>query len=215
MQDVPFPGIFNFVLLIEIQIREDLANIIEAGVHCVSPSTIIPKKIKYDGRKTLRIDNVKYNINNNLHVVGWGKETAAMSSALEGVVGKHLKGGFIVLPRESISAIRNFPDEFPHQLLNDSRATFVEAGTDGQPDEETVEINRKIANYCKRLKKRDLLIVMLSPDLDHDLLCCPRDTITLRDKLRLLNRLKNANASTEEINIVRNKLSAIRGKWFS
>ncbi|XP_020278709.1 glycerate kinase-like [Pseudomyrmex gracilis] len=191
------------------QIREDLANIVEAGIHCVSPSAIIPKKIKYDGRKNLRIDKIKYNIKNNLHVVGWGKETAAMSSALEAVVGKHLKGGFIVVPRESISAIRNFPDEFPRSL-DDSRATFVEAGTDGQPDEETVEINRKIANYCKRLKKRDLLIVMLSPDLN-DLLCCPRDTITLRDKLRLLNRLKNANASPEEINIVRNKLSAIRG----
>ena len=52
---------------------------------------------------------------------------------------------------------------------------------------------------------------MLSQEID-DLLCCPRDTITLRDKLRVLTRLNKAEATPEEINIVRNKLSAIRGK---
>ncbi|XP_011878395.1 PREDICTED: glycerate kinase-like [Vollenhovia emeryi] len=101
----------------------------------------------------------------------------------------------------------SFPDAFPKL---DSCITFIEAGTEGQPDEKTIEITRKIANYCKRLRKRDILIVLLSRDLD-ELLCCPRDTITLRDKLRVLNRLKAANATLEEINIVRNKLSAIRG----
>lgn len=156
----------------------------------------------------LIINNVKYKINNNLHIVGWGKEVVTMSSAFERMVGKQLKKGFIVVPRKSISMMWSFPDAFPKL---DSCITFVEAGTEGQPDEKTIEITRKIMNYCKRLKKRDLLIVMLSRDLD-DLLCCPHDTITLRDKLKVLNKLKAANATLEEINIVRNKLSAIRGK---
>lgn len=169
---------------------------------------IVPKKIKYDGRATLIVNDVKYKINNNVHIVGWGKEVVEMSSAFERMVGKQLKKGFIVVPRKLISMMWSFPEAFPKL---DSRITFVEAGTDGQPDEKAVEITRKIMNHCKRLKKRDLLIVMLSRDLD-DLLCCPRDTITLKDKLRVLNRLKAANATSEEINIVRNKLSAIRGK---
>lgn len=143
-----------------------------------------------------------------MHIVGWGKEVVMMSSAFERMIGKQLKKGFIVVPRKSISMMWSFPEAFPKL---DSRITFVEAGTEGQPDQKAIEISRKIANYCKRLKKRDLLIVMLSRDLD-DLLCCPRDPITLRDKLRVLNRLKAANATLEEINIVRNKLSAIRGK---
>ncbi|GAB1862283.1 Glycerate kinase [Camponotus japonicus] len=190
-----------------LQIRKDLSTIIEAGIKCICPSIIIPKKIKYDGRTTLTINNVKYKIKNNLHIVGWGKEVVTMSSAFEKVVGKQLKRGFIVVPRKSISMMWNFPEAFPKL---DSRITFVEAGMNGQPDEKTVEITQKIVNYCKRLKKRDLLIVMLSRDLD-DLLCCPQNTITLKDKLRVLNRLKAANATLEEINIVRNKLSAIRG----
>lgn len=190
------------------QIRQDLSTIINGGIKCVNSSAIIPKKIKYNGRTTLIIHNVKYKINNNLHIVGWGKEAIIMSSALERMVGKQLKKGFIVVPRKSISMMWSFPEAFPKL---DSCVTFVEAGTEGQPDEKAIEITRTIANYCKRLKKRDLLIVMLSQDLD-DLLCCPRDTITLRDKLRILNRLKAANATLEEINIVRNKLSAIRGK---
>ena len=48
-------------------------------------------------------------------------------------------------------------------------------------------------------------------DLD-DFLCCPHDTITLKDKLKVLNRLKAAGCNSEEINIVRSKLSEIRGK---
>lgn len=143
-----------------------------------------------------------------MHIVGWGKDVVVMSSAFERMIGKQLKKGFIVVPPKSIFMMWNFPNAFPKL---DSCITFVETRTEGQPDEKAIEITRKIANYCKRLKKRDLLIVMLSRDLD-DLLCCPHKTITLRDKLRVLNRLKAANATLEEINIVRNKLSAIRGK---
>ncbi|XP_011704704.1 PREDICTED: glycerate kinase-like isoform X2 [Wasmannia auropunctata] len=190
-----------------LQIRQDLSTIIEAGIKCICPSVIIPKKIKYDGRQMLIINNVKYKINNNLHIVGWGKEVVTMSSAFERLVDKQLKKGFIVVPRKSISMMSSFPEAFPKL---DSRITFVEADTEGQPDEKAIEMTRKIANYCKQLKKRDLLIVMLSRDLD-DLLCYPHDTITLGDKLKVLNRLKTANATLEEINIVRNKLSAIRG----
>lgn len=198
------------IYMFNLQIREDLSAIIKAGIKCIQPSIIIPKKIKYDGRATLTINDIKYKIKNNVHIVGWGKEVVEMSSAFERMVGKQLKKGFIAVPRKSISTMWSFPEAFPKL---DSRITFVEAGTNGQPDEKAVDITRKIMNYCKRLKKRDLLIVMLSRDLD-DLLCCPRDTITLRDKLRVLNRLRAANATSEEINIVRNKLSAIRGKQF-
>lgn len=191
------------------QIRRDLSAIIEAGIKSVQPSTILLKKIKYDGRATLTIKDVKYKINNNVHIVGWGKEAVMASTTFEKMLGKQVKRGFIVVLRRSISMMWSYPAAFPKL---DSRITFVEVRTDGEPDEKIVEITRKIANYCKRLKKRDLLIVMISRDAD-DLLCCPRDTITLRDKLRVLNRLKAANATPEEINIVRNKLSAIRGKW--
>lgn len=171
---------------------------------------IVPEKIKYDGRATMTIKGVKYKIKNNLHIVGWGKEAGVMSATLERIIGKHLKKGFVAVPRKSISTMWSYPEAFPKL---DSRINFVEVGADGLPDDGAVDVARKIANYCKRLKKRDLLMVMLSRDSD-DLLCCPQDTITLGNKLRVLNRLKAANATREEINIVRNKLSAIRGKWF-
>lgn len=190
------------------QIREDLSKIIETGIKCVYTSVIIPEKIKYDGRSILSIKGVKYRLKNNLHIVGWGKEAVTMSSAFERIVGKQLRKGWMVVPRKSIFMMWSFPEAFPP--LN-SRITYIEAGTDGQPDEKSVRATRQIINYVKKLKKRDLLIVMLSQGID-DLLCCPRDTITLRDKLRVLTRLNKAEATPEEINIVRNKLSAIRGK---
>ena len=167
----------------------------------------MPKKIKYDGRSILSIEGVKYRLKQNLHIVGWGKEAVTMSSAFERIVGKQLRKGWMVVPRKSIFMMWSFPEAFPPL---DSRISYVEAGTDGYADEKSVLATSRIVNYCKRLKKRDLLIVMLSRGID-DLLCLPRDTITLRDKFRVLNRLKAAKATSEEINTVRNKLSAIRG----
>ncbi|XP_076765865.1 glycerate kinase [Xylocopa sonorina] len=190
-----------------LQIREDLSKIVETGIKCVYTSVIIPNKIKFDGKSILSIKGVKYKLKNNLHIVGWGKEAVTMSSAFERIVGKQLKKGWMVVPRKSIFMMWSFPEAFPPL---DSRISYVEAGSDGQPDEKSVLATRRIINYCKKLKRRDLLIVMLSQGID-DLLCLPRDTITLRDKLRVLNRLKAAKATPEEINIVRNKLSAIRG----
>ncbi|XP_076388456.1 glycerate kinase isoform X2 [Megachile rotundata] len=189
------------------RIREELNKVIETGIKCVYTSVIIPEKIKYDGKSTLTIKDVKYRLRNNLHLVGWGKEAITMSAALERIVRKQLKKGWMVVPRKSIFMMWSYPEAFPRL---DSRISYVEAGTDGDPDEKTVDATRKIMNYVKKLKKRDILIVMLSQGTD-DLLCCPRDTISLRDKLRVINRLKDANATPEEINIVRNKLSAIRG----
>lgn len=188
-----------------------MSQIIEAGIRCVYTSVIIPEKIKYDGRSILSIKGVKYRLKHNLHIVGWGKEAVTMSSAFERIVGKQLRKGWVVVPRKSIFMMWNFPEAFPPL---DSRISYVEAGTDGHADEKSVLATRRIVNYCKRLKKRDLLIVMLSQGID-DLLCLPRDTITLRDKLRVLNRLKAAKATSEEINTVRNKLSAIRGIYHS
>ncbi|XP_017792097.1 PREDICTED: glycerate kinase-like [Habropoda laboriosa] len=194
----------GFILL---QIREDLSKVVETGIKCVYTSVIIPEKIKYDGRSILSIKGVRYRLRNNLHIIGWGKEAVTMSSAFERVVGKQLKKGWMVVPRKSIFMMWSFPEAFPPL---DSRISYVEAGTDGQPDEKSVITTRRIINYCKKLKKRDLLIVMISQGID-DLLCCPREEITLRDKLRVLTRLQAAEATPEEMNIVRNKLSAIRG----
>ncbi|KAL2711787.1 glycerate kinase-like [Vespula squamosa] len=190
-----------------LEIRDNMSTIVEDGIKSVYTSAIIPKKIKYDGKSTLTIKEVKYKIRNNLHIVGWGREAITMSSAFEKIVGKQLKKGWMVIPRKSVFMMWSFPEAFPKL---DSRITYVEGGSDGNPDDKVVQVNRKITEYCKKLKKRDILIVMLSHNVD-DLLCCPKETITLKDKLRLLNRLQQLNATSEEINIVRNKLSAIRG----
>ncbi|KZC09400.1 PREDICTED: glycerate kinase-like [Dufourea novaeangliae] len=190
-----------------LEIREDLSRVVETGIKCVYTSVIIPNKIKYDGKSTLSIKGVKYKVKKNLHIVGWGKEAVTMSAAFERIIGRQLKRGWVVVPRKSIFMMWSFPEAFPKL---DSAISYVEAGTDGQPDEKSVTMTRRIINYCKKLKRKDLLIVMLSHGID-DLLCCPREEITLRDKLRVINRLKAAQATPDEINTVRNKLSTIRG----
>ncbi|XP_033321336.1 glycerate kinase [Megalopta genalis] len=192
---------------IMLQIRDDLSRVVETGIKCVYTSVIIPEKVKYDGKSVLSIKGVKYKVKKNLHIVGWGKEAITMSAAFERIVGRQLKKGWVIVPRKSIFRMWSYPEAFPRL---DSAISYVEAGTNGLPDEKSVATTKKILHYCKKLKRKDLLIVMLSQGID-DLLCCPREEIGLRDKLRALNRLKIAEATPEEINTVRNKLSAIRG----
>ncbi|XP_076299631.1 glycerate kinase [Lasioglossum baleicum] len=190
-----------------LEIREDLSRAVERGIKCVYTSVILPQKIKFDGKSVLSIKGVRYKVKKNLHLVGWGKEAITMSAAFERIVGRQLKKGWVVVPRKSLFRMWSYPEAFPRL---DSAISYVEAGSNGLPDDKSVAATKRIVNYCKKLKRKDLLIVMLSHGID-DLLCCPRDGIALRDKLRAINRLKAAEATPEEINTVRNKLSAIRG----
>ncbi|XP_076659706.1 glycerate kinase [Halictus rubicundus] len=190
-----------------LEIREDMSRAVEKGIKCVYTSVILPEKIKFDGKSILSIKGVKYKVKKNLHLVGWGKEAITMSAAFERIVGRQLKKGWVIVPRKSIFRMWSYPEAFPRL---DSAISYVEAGSHGLPDERSITTTRKMLHYCKKLKRKDLLIVMLSRGID-DLLCCPREQIPLRDKLRAINRLIAADATPEEINTVRNKLSAIRG----
>ncbi|XP_066591895.1 glycerate kinase-like [Prorops nasuta] len=190
-----------------LKVRDDMGTVMETGVKGVYTHNILPEKIRFDGKQTMFIKDVKYKINKNLHVVGWGKEAISMSSALERILGKQIKKGFIVVPHGAIFNMWNYPDAFP--ILNSS-IQYTEAGQNNLPDERTVRLNQAILQYCKKLKKKDILIVMIDKNVD-DLLCCPREEITLKEKLRLLDRLKAIDATHDEITVVRNKLSMIRG----
>ncbi|XP_043466587.1 glycerate kinase-like [Leptopilina heterotoma] len=173
-----------------------MKEIIEAGVDNVKATNVIASKIKYDGNDKLTIGKAKYKLKNNVHMVGWGEESATIGAAFEELIGEQMKKGFLVVGQETSIAMN-------YQSL----ITYLKVGNDYQ---ETLEANKKIFEYCKKLKKTDILVVILSAGTD-DLLCLPKGNIGVKEKIRFLNEMKNANATKEEINIIRKKISLIRG----
>ncbi|XP_024945233.1 glycerate kinase isoform X2 [Cephus cinctus] len=193
------------------EIRRDMKTIIEAGVEKVNASTVLLNKIKFDGKSTLTVQDTKYKLQYNVHMIGWGKEAIMLGGAFEKLIGKHLKKGWLIVPRKTIFNMWNYPSWLPKL---DTRITYAEVGTDGKPDEKSVEIGRKIVEYCRGLMKNDILFVILSGGTD-DLLCCPPKTISVKDKLDVLATLKASNATCKDINVVRNKLSILRGGYLA
>lgn len=184
-----------------------MKKIIEAGIEKINATKIIFEKIKSDGKDKITIGNVKYKLNSNVHMVGWGRESVMLGAGLEKIIGKQMKKGFLVVPEKTISEMWNHQSWYPKL---DTKISYFEVGYDGQPNEKTCVANKNIAEYCKKLNKKDILVVILSGGTD-DLLCLPKGNIGIQEKIHLLEKLKAAKASRKEINTIRKKLSEIRG----
>ncbi|XP_043275566.1 glycerate kinase-like [Venturia canescens] len=190
------------------KIREEMKSVMVAGVRKVHASKVLEEKVKYDAKtSTMTITGKKYKLKKNVHVVGWGREALMMSSALERIIGNNLKKGFVVVPRRTIASMSIYPELFPR--LN-TRIHLTEAQSDEIPDDVCARATKTIADYCKKLKKKDILVVLLSRGSDK-LLCQPRGTVGLTEKMLVLELLRKAGATIYEIETVRNTLSAIRG----
>lgn len=183
-----------------------MKSILVAGVEEVNALKVIGKKVRLDG-STITIGGSKYKLKKNVHMVGWGRETLMLGAAFEKLIGNHLKRGFLVVPKGSISGMWDNPLWFP--ILN-TRITYFESGSSSSGDEQSVAATRRIADYCKKLRKSDILVVVLSAGAE-DLLNCPREEIGLAESEDVVQQLRNAGATPAEINIVRCKLSAVFG----
>ncbi|XP_051171154.1 glycerate kinase-like isoform X2 [Leptopilina boulardi] len=183
------------------QIRNEMKEIMKSGIESVRGEKIIAEKVKFDGNDKLTIGKVKYKLKNNVHMIGWGMETAIIGVAFEKLIGEQMKKGFLIVSKKEISSINYYKS-----LQFDTMITYFEV----DDHREIIEANKMIFEYCKKLKKTDILVVILSAGTN-DLLCLPRGNIGVKEKIHFLREMKNANATKEEINIIRKKLSLIRG----
>lgn len=179
-----------------------------SGVEKVHAAGVLQDKIKFDPKSgTMTVSGKKYKLKKNVHLVGWGCEALMLAASFEKIVVNHLRKGWLVVPRRTIARTSMYPEWFPR--LN-TRISLAEAESYDTPDDACVRATKNIADYCKKLKKKDILIVALSPGGD-DLLCLPKGTIGWREKMKLMDELRAAGATAREIGVIRKTFSAIRG----
>jgi glycerate 2-kinase len=179
--------------------REQVLDIIEAGIEQVLPTTIIKSVIRFDSaNRTITLSDHDYPLlKGRLFIIGGGKASGLMAEALENVIP---------------------PDDITAGVINCKGGTYqtqkIGITTAGHPvpDERGVAGVRQMLGLKQRyaINENDLVICLISGG-GSALMPCPVAEINLSDKQKITALLVNSGAEIKEINIVRKHLSQVKG----
>lgn len=133
-----------------------------------------------------------------------------MAVELEKMLGSALKKGIVSVPSLLRDAIWRWEDASDFPKLHNSVIEYREGSTNNQPDSRSLDTTHDIIDLAERLTEADTLIVLVSGG-GSALLYMPRPVLDQDDKLELCRKLQNAGADITELNIVRKKLSLVKG----
>jgi glycerate 2-kinase len=167
-------------------LRQHALDILDAALRASDPGEAVRRHISSD------INFEKYR---KVWVVGAGKASALMGSALEELLGDRIDGGCIAIKDGHGAPVRRIElRECSHPV----------------PDDRGVAAAREILAMTRSATDEDLVICCLSGGASA-LLPLPAEGITLQDKQETTRLLLACGASIHEINAVRKHLSAIKG----
>lgn len=179
---------------------EDLKNIYRNAVYEVDPAGLIQSRVKKDGR-TLVIHGQGTNISedishyNQIIILGIGKASARMATAMESLLAEDLSGGFVLT-------------KYGHGLPL-KKIKVMEAGHP-IPDENSMEGARIIAQMAGSSDENTLIINLISGG-GSSLFCLPAEGLSLEDKRQTTRVLLASGADIDEINCIRKHISKVKG----
>lgn len=175
------------------------------SILAVNPPDLVQREILLLNNK-LHVRERSYDLKNNCYIVGFGKCVVGMACKVEQILGSHLQKGIISIPYGFMES--NRLDE--NSLPEDSRITVFEGAKDNLPDKNAELASKEIKALLENLKESDVLIVLISGG-GSALLTLPKPPVTLEEKLEVIKMLGGAGANIIEMNIVRKKLSLVKG----
>ncbi|HXN48723.1 MAG TPA: glycerate kinase, partial [Bryobacteraceae bacterium] len=170
--------------------------IFRAALQAADPVAAVRRHLRLIG-ETLVAGGRQYPLRSfdRVWVVGAGKASAAMASAVEGLLGKRIAGGLVNVKYGHGARLRRIEvNECGHPL----------------PDEQGVRGATRIAGIVEQAGRRDLILCLISGGASA-LLPLPAPPITLEEKQAVTQMLLRSGASIHEMNAVRKHLSAIKG----
>jgi glycerate 2-kinase len=179
---------------------KDLENIYWDAVREVDPACLILSRVKKDGW-TLVIQGPDTKISEDLScyrqviILGIGKASARMASAMESILADELSSGFVVT-------------KYGHGLH--LRKTQVMEAGHPVPDENSREGARIITQMAGAADEHTLLINLISGG-GSSLFCLPADGISLEDKRETTRVLLASGANIDEMNCIRKHISQVKG----
>ena len=177
-------------------IRQEAIEIFLKGVESVRPENLISRRVSIN-QDLLQIESQTIDLSqtNNIYVVGVGKASASMASAIESVLGSRIKAGHIVT---------KYGHSIPLKYI-----TITEAGHP-VPDENGIRGTESILSLVNAAKAKDLVIFLISGG-GSALLADVPEGCSLNDLKILNNILLKSGANITEINCIRKHLSKVKG----
>lgn len=162
----------------------------------MNPAKLVNSKLSLQG-STLRVNGLSFDLDKfrNVYVVGGGKASGEMASALEQLLGKWITKGIVNVPKG------NKPK---------TKCIVLHEASHPIPDQAGVEGATQMLKIAELAGEGDLLICLLSGG-GSSLMPLPREGLTLKDKQELTQKLLKSGANINEINTVRKHLSAFKG----
>ncbi len=178
------------------EMRKDISDIFYCGLKAVEPGAAI-KRYCHLADDHLYIGNRVYDLLqfNNLFVIGAGKATAPMASALENILGKRITKGVISVKYNHVTELSNVRQ--------------IEAGHP-IPDENGIKGTNTILGMAKDAGEDDLILCLISGG-GSALLPGPARGLTLQNKQDTMHVLLSCGAAIHEINTIRKHISQIKG----
>jgi len=177
-------------------VKKHALQIFRAALDAAEPQQAVLRHLRSDGR-TLIAGRQRYRLmeTERIFVIGAGKASAAMASAVERLLGRRITDGLVTVPDGVTSRVRRIRLQNARHPLPDQR------GVDGA---------HQIAEMARQAGERDLVICVISGGASA-LLPAPAPGLTLEQKQSITKALLNGGATIHELNAVRKHLSMIKG----
>ena len=179
-----------------IQLRQDARMIFDAGLRAVDPAELVKRHV-WRRSGGLEIAGRRYDLSkySNLYVVGAGKASARMVSAVEETAGESLRAGIVIVKHGHAVPL--------------SKIKVVEAGHP-VPDEAGTSATKEIVAMLSQAGQDDLILCLLSGG-GSALLSCAAENLGLQDKQVTTRFLLECGAKIQEINAIRKHISKVKG----
>jgi len=182
--------------------RAFLTALFDASVRAVDPRRLVTEALGRRGEAVfVRSVNDPHHREfvfapERVALLALGKAAAPMAAAADAVLGKRIEAGLVIGPRGTSfdglpEAYRKIPGGHPH------------------PDASSVDAGHAALTLAGKLKKGDLLLVLLSGG-GSALAAAPSGSITLEEKSKTIALLMAAGAPIRDVNLVRGSLSELK-----
>ncbi len=181
------------------KLRNLAIDIIESGITAVLPENLLRTKINFEAKsRILTVNNDNYDLSSGrLFVIGGGKAAGAMAETIELLIPPEIITDGVV-----VCHTNNY---------NTKRIKVIKAGHP-IPDDRGVAGVREILKLKDeyRMNEQDTILFLLSGG-GSALMPCTIDGVSLNDIQLMTELLIESGASIQEINVIRKKISKIKG----
>lgn len=169
-------------------------DIVEYGLESADPYRAILSSIRV-GDGVVHVKNLEIRIGGRVHVIGFGKASKKMASALHDVLNRCIVGGIVISPEDPgfIGPIEVAKGDHPIPSIN------------------TLKSSQKLLEYLQSSVGEDDVVFVLISGGGSALFEVPENGVALDDIGRLTRELMKRGADIFELNAVRKRFSKTKG----